>query len=150
SGSKEYEAEIKSLVTSSGIGDRVYFAGFLEGETKNLFIQGSDLFALTSHSENFAVVVLEALAAGVPVVVTPGVALASVVQQHQLGYVTQLDVSAIASTVEQYLNNPQQAKNMGKSAQKLIYDHYTWDKIAARMIHVYQAILSNHQGLSYV
>lgn len=150
SGSKEYEAEIKSLVTSSGIGDRVYFAGFLEGESKNLFIQGSDLFALTSHSENFAVVVLEALAAGVPVVVTPGVALASVVQQHQLGYVTQLDVSAIASTVEQYLNNPQQGKNMGKSAQKLIYDHYTWDQIAARMIHIYQAILSNHQGLSYV
>jgi glycosyltransferase involved in cell wall biosynthesis len=141
SGSKEYEAEIESLVTSNGIRDRTYFAGFLEGETKNLFIQGSDLFALTSHSENFAVVVLEALAAGVPVVVTPGVALASVVQQHQLGYVTQLDVPAIASALEDYLNHPQETKKMGDRARQIIYKNYTWENIASQMEQVYINIL---------
>src|SRR5579883_1414128 len=97
SGSKEYEAQIESLLVSNKICNRTHFVGFVEGETKNIFMQGADLFALTSHSENFAVVVLEALAAGIPVLVTPGVALASVIQQNQLGYVAELDVSAIAS-----------------------------------------------------
>ena len=95
--------------------------GLFKEKIKDLLIQGSDLFALTSHSENFGVVVLEALAVGLPVLVTPGVALASVVQQHQLGYVASLDVSAIASAIEKHLTNPQQANEMGTRARQLIY-----------------------------
>ncbi|BAU05221.1 glycosyltransferase [Fischerella sp. NIES-3754] len=143
SGSKEYEAEIKSLIITSGIRDRTYFAGFLEGEIKNLFMQGSDLFVLTSHSENFAVVILEALAVGIPVVVTPGVALADIVEQHQLGYVTPLDVDAIASTLEKYLCNPQQAQDMGNSGRQLVSDQYTWKQITLKMQQVYADLAKN-------
>lgn len=143
SGSQKYEAEIKSLVISNGIRDRTYFAGFLEGEIKNLFMQGSDLFVLTSHSENFAVVVLEALAVGIPVVVTPGIALADIVEQHQLGYVTPLDVDAIASTLEKYLCNPQQAQDMGNSGRQLVSDQYTWKQITLKMQQVYADLAKN-------
>ena len=142
SGSKEYEAEIQSLLVSTGIGDRTHFAGFVEGETKNMFIQGSDLFALTSHSENFAVVVLEALAVGLTVLVTPGVALASVVKQYQLGYVPELDVSAIANALDNYLTYPQATKYMGDRARKLIFKQYTWERIATKMNEVYTRIIN--------
>ncbi|NEQ86938.1 MAG: glycosyltransferase, partial [Moorea sp. SIO2I5] len=43
------------------------------------------------NAESFGISVLEALAVGLPVLVTPGVALAYVVEKHQLGYVTELD-----------------------------------------------------------
>ena len=142
SGSKEYEAEIQSLLVSTGIGDRTHFAGFVEGEIKNMFIQGSDLFALTSHSENFAVVVLEALAVGLTVLVTPGVALASVVKQYQLGYVPELDVSAIANALDNYLTYPQAAKDMGDRARQLIFKQYTWERIATKMNEVYTRIIN--------
>ncbi len=141
SGSKEYEAEIESLLVSNGIRDRTHFAGFVEGETKNIFTQGSDLFALTSHSENFAVVVLEALAAGIPVLVTPGVALACVVAQQQLGYVPEMDVLAIASALDHYLSHPQEAKGRGDRARQFILEKYTWEKIASQMQQVYTDIL---------
>jgi glycosyltransferase involved in cell wall biosynthesis len=87
-GSAEYETEVKSLLVSHGIQNRTHFIGFVQGEMKNLLMQGSDLFTLTSYSENFGVAVMEALSAGLPVVVTPGVAVADIVAQERLGYVT--------------------------------------------------------------
>ncbi|MBR8832744.1 MAG: glycosyltransferase [Stigonema ocellatum SAG 48.90 = DSM 106950] len=149
SGSQEYEAEIQSLLVSTGICDRTHFAGFVEGETKNLFIQGSDLFALTSHSENFAVVVLEALAGSLPVLVTPGVALASIVKQYQLGYVPELDVSAITNAIDHYLTYPQAAKHMGDRARQLIFKQYTWEQIATRMNEFYTRIINSKSRLNY-
>lgn len=143
SGSPEYFSEIESLLETNNIRSRTHIAGFVQGEIKDLLIQGSDLFALTSHSENFGVVVLEALAAGLPVLVTPGVALASVVQQHKLGYVASLDVSAIVSAIENHLTNPQQAKEMGTRAHQLITEQYTWDSVATKLINTYTAIIQN-------
>ncbi|MEL6456997.1 MAG: glycosyltransferase [Cyanobacteria bacterium J06621_15] len=143
SGSPEYENQIKSLLESHNILNRTHVVGFVEGESKNLLLQGSDLFALTSHSENFGIAVLEALAAGLPVVVTPGVALASVVKEYKLGYVTQLDIPAIASKIENYLSSPQQAKEMGIRARQLIFEQYTWDSIAKKLIQVYTTIIKN-------
>ncbi|PSO76998.1 MAG: glycosyl transferase family 1 [Cyanobacteria bacterium QS_4_48_99] len=140
-GSPEYEAQIDELLTAAGMHDRTYRPGFVSGEMKNLFSQGSDLFALTSHSENFGIVVLEAMAAGLPVLATPGVALASVVKQDQLGYVTELDVPGIATAIEHHLNHPQQAKAMGDRARQLIFEQYTWDKMAAKLSATYEAIL---------
>ncbi len=142
SGSPAYEAEVDALLVSAGIRDRTYRPGFIkDSETKKLFLEGSDIFALTSHSENFGVAVLEAMAAGLPVVVTPGVALASVVKKHQIGYVPELNVSAIASALEHCLNNLQEAKEMGEHARQLILEKYTWDRIASNLVEVYTAIL---------
>lgn len=144
SGAPEYEAEINSLITFNGLRDRTFFAGFVEGETKDLLLQGSDLFVLTSHSENFSVAVLEALAVGLPVLATPGVALASIVQQHKLGYVTKLDVLAISNALEHYLNHPQAAKEMGDRACQLILERYTCKQIASQMQQVYTDILNQN------
>jgi glycosyltransferase involved in cell wall biosynthesis len=141
SGAKEYEAEIESLLVETGIRDRTHLAGFVAGETKNLFMQGSDLFVLTSHSENFGVAVLEALAVGVPVLVTPGVALASVVQENQLGYIAEKDVLAIAEAVDNYLSNPQAGKDMGDRARQIIIEKYTWEKISSDLLAIYRSIL---------
>ena len=140
SGSPEYEAEINALLLSSGLSS-TYCCGFVEGEMKDLLLQGADLFALTSHSENFGLSVLEALAVGLPVLITPGVALAAVVEQDQLGYVAELNVAAIASSLQHCLDHPQAAKEMGDRARRLIAENYTWERIASNLSEVYAAIL---------
>ncbi|WP_042341406.1 glycosyltransferase [Calothrix sp. PCC 7507] len=142
SGDKKYEAEIESLLFANGMRDRTHLPGFVTGDIKNLLIQGSDLFALTSHAENFGIAVLETLAVGVPVLLTPGVALAAEVQQHQLGYVTQLDVLAIASAIEHYLTHPHEVQNMGDRARQFILKTYTWDKISTELVLLYSSILN--------
>jgi len=147
SGTPDYEAEIKSLLISHGLHERTRIVGFVAGETKDILMQGSDLFVLTSHSENFAVSVLESLSVGVPVLVTPGVALAFVVQENQLGYVPKMDVLAIANALEDFLKNPQLAQTTGIRASQFIREKYTLEKLASQMQHIYTKIInkSRHQ-----
>ncbi len=140
-GTPDYEAEIESLLLKNGLRDRTLVVGFVEGETKDILMQGSDLFVLTSYSENFAVSVLESLAVGVPVLVTPGVALASVVKQNQLGYVPDLDVTAIAQALEDYFNNTQIAQKMGEQGRQLVAEKYTLEKTALQLQQIYQTVL---------
>jgi glycosyltransferase involved in cell wall biosynthesis len=106
-------------------------------------MQGSDLFTLTSYSENFGVAALEALAVGLPVLLTPGIALADLVAQQHLGYVTELQVTAIASAIQQVLDCPEEAKKRGDRARKFILENYTWDRIASKLISVYTEIIES-------
>lgn len=140
-GTPEYEAEVEALLVSAGIRDRTYLPSFVSGKTKDIFLQGADLFALTSYSENFGVSVLEAMAVGVPVLITPGVALAPIVAQNQVGYVTELNVSAIASSLQSWLDEPQQAKKMGDRARELVIEKYALERVALNLKNVYQAIV---------
>ncbi|KAB8317543.1 glycosyltransferase [Tolypothrix campylonemoides VB511288] len=140
SGSPDYETEVESLLVSHGIRQRTHITGFVKGEIKDLLMQGADLFALTSYSENFGVAVLEAIAAGLPVVVTPGVALADVVNEQRLGYVAKLEVSEIAFFIQQALELPEKAKSMGNRGRQLIFEKYTWDQVSAKLVKTYSRI----------
>jgi glycosyltransferase involved in cell wall biosynthesis len=138
-GTSAYEAEIRSLLVTSGIEDRTRMVGFVEGEQKDLLIQGADLFALTSHSENFGIAVLEALVVGTPVLLTPGVGLASMVRDGDFGYVAELDIEAITDALDRYLADPDRAKLMGERARQFTIENYTWENIATKTISMYES-----------
>jgi glycosyltransferase involved in cell wall biosynthesis len=139
-GTPAYEAEIRSLVVAAGIEHRTQLVGFVEGEQKDLFIQGSDLFVLTSHSENFGLAVLEALVVGTPVLITPEVGLATIVRDNNLGYVADLDLDAITQALDRYLLDPTPAKLMGTRARAFTIENYNWDRIVTDLIQVYRSI----------
>jgi len=141
SGSPEYETEVKTLLSRYQLEDRTHCTGFVIGEMKDLLIQGSDVFVLTSHSENFGISVLEAMAAGLAVIITPGVGLSSVVTSHRVGYVPQLSVDEIASSIAQCLANPQEMEAMGNRAHYLISEKYTWKQIIKSLLVVYTSVL---------
>jgi glycosyltransferase involved in cell wall biosynthesis len=140
-GTPAYEAEIQALLLAAGIEDRTHLVGFVEGDHKQLLIQGSNLFALTSHSENFGISVLEALVVGTPVLVTPGVGLATVVRDRNLGYVADLSIDAITLALDRYLTDPDRAIQMGLQARQFTSEYYNWERIAAELIDVYQSII---------
>ena len=139
-GSAKYEIEVENLLQKYNISANTHRVGFVQGEHKNLLLQGADIFALTSYSENFGVAVLEALAAGIPALITPGVALASMLKQERIGYVTDLNPDAIATTLEYCLNNLPELKAKGDRAKKIISEQYSWDSIAAKIINIYHKI----------
>ena len=142
SGTTEYEAELDHLLRENHLSDRTHKLGFVTGEKKDICLQGADLYALTSHSENFGVAVLEALASGTPALVTPGVALADLVKEQKLGWVADLEINAITSTIQEFLDHPQIAKQTGDRAAKYIAEHYTWREMANRLKAVYTNIIA--------
>ena len=104
------------LIQANNLSDRTYKLGFVSGEKKNICLQGADLYALTSHSENFGIAVLEALASGTPALVTTGVALSDLVEEQNLGWVVDLEIGAIVSSIQEFLDDPDMAKQKGDRA----------------------------------
>lgn len=147
-GSPSYEADLQEQIRSAGLADRTRSVGFVSGEFKQLLLQGADWLALTSHSENFGLAVLEALAAGLPVLITPNVALADVVEREQVGWITPLDCSAIAHQIRLILQSPHLTHSMRSRAQTVVRDRYSWQAIASLLIDNYQSIL--HPAAGYL
>ncbi len=137
----DYEAEVQQLLQTTGLVARTLRLGFVKGEEKALLLQGSDLFALTSHSENFGIAVLEAMANGLPVLITPEVALAPIVERFHLGWVTPLEQSAITATLQHLLNHPTLLQQVGERAQTIVRQQYTWNQIVTNLMKQYQSIL---------
>jgi glycosyltransferase involved in cell wall biosynthesis len=139
-GTAEYEAELLQRVTAAGLQDRTHWVGFVSGDRKQILLQGADLFALPSHSENFGIAVLEGMAAGLPVLITPGVALAEWVQTQNLGWVVAQSPDAIAEAVTNFLQQPQQAEAMGQAAAEAVRSEFAWQSIIAQLIQHYQTL----------
>jgi glycosyltransferase involved in cell wall biosynthesis len=143
SGTPDYEAEIDNLLEKHHLTARTHNLGFVAGREKDLCLQGSDLYLLPSYSENFGIAVLEALAAGTPPLLTPGVALAPDIQQHQVGYVVPQDPTVIAEAIEKHLNLPKsEREQLSQKARQFVLENYSWDKIAQELLAVYQGVLS--------
>lgn len=139
-GAPEYETELHQQLQTVGIRDRTHFVGFVSGDRKHLLLQGSDLFALPSHSENFGIAVLEAMAAELPVLITPEVALADLVQSEQLGWVASQAPSELAFAIQACLDAPQEARDMGKRASQLVRSQFTWQSKIHQLIRRYQSL----------
>jgi len=110
------------------------------GHEKNLLLQGADIFALTSHSENFGIAALEAMAAGTAVLMSNEVALSSLVEQYQLGFITQLNEQDIINALNKALNELDTTHQMGRNGQNLVKEHYQWPTISKKLVTLYQSL----------
>jgi len=140
SGTTTYEAELQDMLIKANIDSRTRCVGFVQGERKDILLQGADLFVQTSKMESFGIAVLEALASGTPVLVTQNVAIAEEISTYHLGYVTKLDSSLISDRLSQILEHSAEARERGNSARDFIYENYTWDHVISGLANMYRKI----------
>ncbi|MGK7876201.1 MAG: glycosyltransferase [Xenococcaceae cyanobacterium] len=145
SGEPDYVNSLKNLVASLGLASATTFAGFVTGENKDILLQGSDLFVLPSFSENFGIAVAEAMAAGLPVIVTPGVQIAPEIAEAKAGLVVKGEANALSSAIAQLLTSPKLRQQLGENGKRLVSCRYSWQVIAAQIISVYTTISNNNQ-----
>jgi len=141
SGEPDYVNHLKKLVASVGLAKHTSFAGFVTGEDKNLLLQGSDIFVLPSFSENFGVAVAEAMAAGLPVIVTPGVQISPEIAAANAGLVVEGEIETLADAIATLLNSPHLRHELGENGKRLVSHRYSWKVIAQNLISVYTAII---------
>ena len=125
-----YRPSLEELAVRLGVATRVQFAGALHGDAKWQLLQSADIFALPSHSENFGNVVLEAMAAGVPVIVTAGVGLAATVETTGAGIVVDGAPEAIAAAIRGLLGDPSKRLRMGAAGRRAALECFSWDAVA--------------------
>jgi len=136
-GDGRYRAELEGLTQALGLSNRVRFLGHVEGDAKRRVFAHADCFVLPSAHENFGIAVAEALAAGLSVIVTPGVALASQVAQAGAGLVTDATEDALAAAIVWAAAHPGALVEMGDRAWWLARHELSWAASCERLEALY-------------
>lgn len=139
-GDAEYVSLLRSLAEREGMSERVIFMGWLQGEQKRVMLQQASLLALTSYQENFGLCVVEALACGVPVILSPHVNLAPEVEAAGAGWVTPLEPGAIESTLAATMRDPHGRAQRGAAGKELVLSRFTWAAVGGQLAEVYNSI----------
>jgi glycosyltransferase involved in cell wall biosynthesis len=133
---------IKTLTQSAQDLENVRFVGPQYGESKWNFLRSADVMVLPTYSENFGIVVAEALAVGVPVITTKGTPWKDL-ETYQCGWWIELSVSNLKRSLEEVMQTPEdQIKTMGANGQSLVKDKYDVKAVAKNMRSLYQKILN--------
>ena len=132
---------LPNRVRASGLMKRIVCPGFVDGLTKYAYLGNAELFVLPSHHEGMSVAVLEALASGVPVVVSPSCNVPEV-QAYGAGFVTPSEVEPLARTIRYVLENDQERDLMAAHALQLAHERFSAEASAERMLHFYEEALS--------
>lgn len=140
-GTSSYERKIDKLTRELELSNRVSRVGFVTGATKTNLLAGSDLFVLPSHHENFGVAVIEALAHGLPVLLSPQVGVQAAVVNGGAGCVAEPAPHKIAESMAELLGHPERRRRMSARARHLARTLYGWDRIARDLIDVYEGLL---------
>jgi glycosyltransferase involved in cell wall biosynthesis len=140
-----YRQELDQLAGRQSVSDRVIFTGPVYGKEKIAILRNAALFVLPSYSENFGIAVIEAMAVGCPVVVTPQVGLARTVEETGAWLVIEGEPEKLGNAVRNLLANPELLSKMGKEGRSAIVAGFTWDAIAEEMEKQYCSVTSRRQ-----
>jgi glycosyltransferase involved in cell wall biosynthesis len=116
----------------------VRFLGYVEGEAKRKLLADADLFVLPSLHENFGIAVLEAVASGLPVVVTPEVQLSHFIEEHSLGLVTQRSPEALAGAIVSALVDLELNDRCRNQGAALVTRYFSQQTIGERLLEMYR------------
>lgn len=137
-GDDSYEASLKKLVVQYQLTDSIVWLGWLNGEEKYRLLAEADLFVLPSFNENFAMVVVEALAVGTPVLLSDQVGLKQYVLEHQFGRICRPEVNHLMEQLVSIQRNEQARNDIRRRAIPQIYEDFSPTIIAESYVDAYK------------
>lgn len=136
-------SQLETQATVLGLKERVVFAGVADENGVRSWLAAADLFALLSSLEGFPVSLLEAMACGLPAVVSDIPANQQLIEDGRQGLVVELgDASAAARAIETLLASPELRSLQGSAGRALVAENYT----SAQVIDRYERLLTTAAG----
>lgn len=136
---------LKAHVRSNGLGNIVQFPGYVGGEDKYAVFRSAELFLLPSfHAEGFPTVIIEALAAGLPIIYTPVGALAEILGPENGGCIELADLSGevVGREILSLYLDPERRRTMGTANQALARE-YDVKTVCARTTELYRYVVES-------
>ncbi len=137
-GAPDYVARLRARCDALGVTGSVDWLGHIEGGEKDRCFAAAWVFVLPSHRENFGIAVAEALAHGVPCVLSPGVAIASEVEAAGAGAVCDGTPEALAPVLTGLLNDADRREAMSGAARELARARWSMEAMAQRLLALYE------------
>lgn len=147
-GKREFVAGLKELAAELGIDEHVVWTGFLGGDDKTAALSAASLFALPSYSENFGIALVEAMAAGLPCVLSDQVGIAPDVDEFQAGSVVPCEDAALASALKQLLADADLRRRFGENAVRLANARFSIEAMTGSLVKLYTTIVDRHAAQS--
>ncbi len=138
---------LQAQASSLGLCDQIVWTGFLDGVMKEAALADAELFVLPSRSENFGIAVLEALAAGVPVVVSDQVGIHGEITSAGAGIALPCNVDAIAHGMRRLLDEPELRGQMSKNGGALVRSRFSAKVVARQLIDTYNEVMFRRRAV---
>ncbi len=136
-GESAYLKALQQLADQCQVSNRVVFTGALYGPERIAALVDADLLALPSAHENFGMVVLEALAAGTPVVVSDQVGLHHEIRSANVGGVCRLNLASVSQSLDSHLNAPTKINPQRQNQPAAFVQNYVWSVLIQQWSSVY-------------
>jgi glycosyltransferase involved in cell wall biosynthesis len=137
-GADDQEPRLRRMVTEMGLGSAVWFLGHVPRDKLPAWYAAADVFALPSSSEAQGMVVLEAMASGLPVVASAVGGLLDTVEEDRTGYLVPFgDVPQLADRLASLLVDPSRRARMGAAAHEVAVRDFSWQNVVKATIEVY-------------
>ena len=131
--------ELRQQADALGLGQKVYFAGYLNGKDVARMYKAADISVFPSTYEPFGIVALEAMLAERPIVVSDIGGLNEIVQHRENGMKSYAgNPNSLADSIIELLYDPQLCANIVKKAKAKVRNEYNWNKIAQDTHFIYQ------------
>jgi glycosyltransferase involved in cell wall biosynthesis len=134
-GSPDYVSELKKQIHDLGVDGRVEMMGEVLSDAKKRLFENSDVTLVPSYTENFAIVVAEALAHGVPVIASKGTPW-SRLDPMKCGFWVDNDPGSLAEAIRTISTMPLQ--EMGSRGREWMQKEFSWRSVAEQMVDLYK------------
>lgn len=141
-----YRSVLDDLAGRFAVTDRIVYTGPVQGADKAALLEHARVLVLPSYSENFGNVVIEAMAAGCPVIVTPEVGLAKEVATSGAGVVVDGGLDTLGQAIDSVFTTSELRQQMGERGKAAVTARYSWPVVAAQMEALYASVVSERGG----
>ena len=137
--------EVRALAESLGLAGAVHFLG--ERHDVPDLLNAMDIFVLPSYSEGLSLALLEAMAAGKPVVATAVGGTPEVVTEGDNGLlIPPRDAGALAGALERLLTDLALAQHLGANARTHVREHFSLDRLGREINEIYEELAEKKFG----
>lgn len=137
-----YGRKVKAWLREAGVLQNSSFTGLVEGDEKTALLTDADVFVLPSSGENFGIAAAEAMAHGLPVVVSNRVGIWREVAESGAGIVVNCDANEVAEALQAVLEYPALACELGNRGRRLAADKFSWGAAATKLAGLYERIMA--------
>lgn len=139
-----YQKKLEKIAVKYNVSKHIQFIGSVNNADKESLFSTTPVLVLPSYSENFGIVVLEAMSHGCPVIVTPEVGIADVVKEFKTGIVCEGNPETLGHNINMLLGNSELRKEMGDRGKLVAKEQYSWLVIARQMVKAYHHGIEKH------
>ena len=141
-GQRKFVEQLHRQAEDLGIAEDIIWTGFLSGSEKVAAFSTATVYVLPSHSENFGIAAAEAMASGVPTILSDQVAIAQEAAAAEAAVVVRPESTGIARAIKELLENSSRRDELGRNGKVFAERSFSPQRVSEQLVSEYRKILN--------